>query len=353
MSLIITCEVGGNELPSWFDPQLHLPSKARRGRKKKRTSSRHSGKHPSNQNPSNQSGNSVKTKSARRSNAATSAQTNKLQENGSEDYQPELRTDHELTITTDVAASTFSTPPLNTPKRKTSLARKRFQINHDRYPSPLQQLPKSTKVDDSAREIADHMAHQLDAASIMHQHPIELIDVTKDQNQRNLISGPFKSVTSETQLRLLSEIHQPYFEQVCSGVDSLLQQNGYVIHLSVKTFPLLRNKNRLRTDVGLLYDTTSQDEVDLSMDWIDDLWYRAPMLKVRRNYPRRGAEIGITRRLRREFKGKDYVGLELWLNRAWAARRVSLREEALDAMTESLGAVTGLSESAMPYQEAA
>ena len=82
--------------------------------------------------------------------------------------------------------------------------------------------------------------------------------------------------------------------------------------------------------------TALEDEVDFCLDWIDDLYEIAPMLRVRRNYPRRGTQDSITRAMRTEFSNQPYVGIELALNRAWASRPLKIRDEAIDGLSDSL-----------------
>ena len=122
----------------------------------------------------------------------------------------------------------------------------------------------------------------------------------------------------------------------------MLAKHPYVIHLSIQTFDLRSKKGKLRrTDVGLLYDPAREDDVDFCLDWIDEMYDEAPMLKVRRNYPGRGTNDSLTKAMRAEFADAPYLGIEVWLNRSWAARDVSLRTEALQGMAWALRSTTG------------
>lgn len=296
MSLLITCEVGGDAIPHWLAPHLHQlaikssSSTRKRGRAKSRTSI------------------TAHRKSSRPG-------TSKLKS------RPIIASVHDAWIEYKDLAD-------DSPEN-----------------SALSKMMRGLRVDRHGIEIATKLATTLKAERHFHRYPIELVDVTKDRKQRRLFSGPFQYVDRTIQHRLLKEIHETYLDDLSRCIERQLKKDGFVVHFSIRTFPLKKQGNIRRTDVGLLYDPSSQDEVDLCMDLVDDMWYRAPMLKVRRNYPRRGVEVGVTRRLRRRFSGSDYVGIELWLNRAWCGRAVSLRDEALEAMTQSLASVTGISES--------
>lgn len=290
MSLFITCEAGGDAIPQWLVPELRTLGQ----RKKNRRSPK-----------------SPRRRTKRKSPDSNSPLKNRTAEDAS-----------------GVNADGVNRLPKN---------------------AAIERLKQNLKVDRHGVEISRQIAAALHVPSCFNPFPIDLVDVTKDVKQRNLFAGPFRTLKREAQQRLLNEVHQPYFERVCRSIETLLNTNDFVIHFSLRTFPL-RNKGTIRrTDVGLLYDSSKSDEVDLCSDLVDDMWYRAPMLKVRRNYPRRGSEIGITRQLRKRFASRDYIGVELWLNRAWAARRVSLRDEAIHAMTSSIAAVTGLAD--LPLQD--
>lgn len=290
MSLFITCEAGGDAIPQWLVPELRTLGQ----RKKNRRSPK-----------------STRQRTKKKSLDSNSPLKNRTAEDAS-----------------GVNADGVNRLPKN---------------------AAIERLKQKLKVDRHGVEISHQIAAALHVPSCFNPFPIDLVDVTKDVKQRNLFAGPFRKLKREAQQRLLNEVHQPYFERVCRSIETLLNTNDFVIHFSLRTFPL-RNKGTIRrTDVGLLYDSSKSDEVDLCSDLVDDMWYRAPMLKVRRNYPRRGSEIGITRQLRKRFASRDYIGVELWLNRAWAARRVSLRDEAIHAMTSSIAAVTGLAD--LPLQD--
>ena len=331
MSLLITCEVGGDAIPHWLVPHLQLIEHQTPDRRRKRKRSR---------------SDQVKAKRTTSKNwRELSAQPQRI--------SAQLSTAHEKAVDDSVEEQ----PTVSAVRQFTSESPARDDRKMDRAdrdPSnamsvrvnassdPEAKILKRLKIDYHSFEISRKMAQTLNSHSCFNPFANELVDVTKDLKQRNLFNGPFRKFSRDVQQRLLSEIHQPYLELVSRAVETLLGENDFVIHFSVRTFPLRKKGLARRTDVGLLYDPSRSDEVDLCADLVDDMWYRAPMLKVRRNYPRRGPEVGITRQLRSRFAGRDYVGVELWLNRAWAGRRVGLREEAIAAMTDSIASVIGL-----------
>lgn len=344
MSLLITCEVGGDAIPHWLGPHLHQLAKntLRPTKGNRRAKSR------------------ARKKSPKRSSQhqAKSKHPN-LPVDEPSDQQPKRASSTSFAVTApSLQTNSFADPARPGTQRsigETELQSRKGQHQvfngTDRFTnnSELNALMCRLRVDRHGLEIASRLATNLNAERCFHRYPIELVDVTKDRKQRRLFSGPFQKLERSIQHQLLEKVHEPYLDHLSDCIERQIKEDGFVIHFSVRSFPLKKQGTIRRTDVGLLYDPSNQDEVDLCMDLVDDMWYRAPMLKVRRNYPRRGIEVGVTRRLRRRFSGSDYIGVELWLNRAWAGRAVSLRDEALEAMTESIASVTGITDS--PLEE--
>lgn len=112
------------------------------------------------------------------------------------------------------------------------------------------------------------------------------------------------------------------------------------IHLSVRTFDWLCKGKPRRADLGLLYDPANRDELDFCLDWMDELYDEAAMLRVRRNYPRRGTTDSLTKSMRAEFAGLPYLGIEVHANRAWVGRDVPMRDLAIDGIVWSLRTIT-------------
>jgi predicted N-formylglutamate amidohydrolase len=192
------------------------------------------------------------------------------------------------------------------------------------------------------------MSQNLLAPLIINEYSMELIDVTRSLHHRSLFPPLTRSWSAADRQQLIDQIHAPYRQQIRAGIEQLLSQYAYVVHLSIRSFPLRQSGKIRRADVGLLYDPARDDEVDLCLDWIDEMYELIPMLRVRRNYPRRGTTDSITKSMRTEFAGRSYVGIEVLLNRAWAGRPLAIRDEVIDQMCGCLQRVL-----ARPQSEAA
>jgi predicted N-formylglutamate amidohydrolase len=81
--------------------------------------------------------------------------------------------------------------------------------------------------------------------------------------------------------------------------------------------------------VGLLYDSRRAGEKLLCTRWEEILEALDPTLRVRRNYPYRGAADGLPTWLRRRFPGRSYAGVELELNQALLSDRRSAQVAGL------------------------
>ena len=202
------------------------------------------------------------------------------------------------------------------------------------------EFPKWISGDRPARYAARRLAHRLSAPLIENPMSLALVDVSRSSTHRSLYSSLTRRWPEFAKRWLLDEIHTPYRQRIRSQISQQLMRSGYLIHISIRSFdPRAEGKMR-RADAGLLYDPARQDEVDLCLDWIDEMYDELPMLRVRRNYPRRGTTDSMTKRMRREFREHDYVGVELQLNRAWAGRSVAVRDEVLDGMADCLAEIT-------------
>lgn len=204
-------------------------------------------------------------------------------------------------------------------------------------------IPESSDapVDAIGAEIAGELAEYLHAPLLLYPYRCDLIDVTRSLKHRGLIGNAWRNQPQSVIKHLIESVYPDYHDQVAAAIERKLQQYHFVVHLSVRSFAPKWNAKFRRADVGLLYDPGRRDESDLCVDWINELYFSYPNLRVRRNYPRRGTVNGITRAMRERFPAAHYLGIEVWLNRAWTAHRVRLRDEAVrqfaDAFCETIG----------------
>ena len=202
---------------------------------------------------------------------------------------------------------------------------------------PLDRL--AAAADQPARYAASSMAIQLASELIVNEYSCELIDLTRSLRSRQLFPKLMRGSPQQDRERLLDLVYRPYLDRVHAAIQAKLLASGFAIHLSLRSFNSRSGGKNRRADVGLLYDPSRSDEADLCVDWVNEMWWQVPMLRVRRNYPRRGSADGLIPSLRRKYAGQGYLGVEVWLNRAWAQREVAKRDEAISGICSSLRAV--------------
>jgi predicted N-formylglutamate amidohydrolase len=191
--------------------------------------------------------------------------------------------------------------------------------------------------DADAIYIARRMARRLDAPLVAYPWASDLIRVEKSLGNRLLFASLARNAPAEVRQRLIQELYVPYHQDLRKRLANVVVRDSFVIHLSIRSFSGVGPKNQVRRgDVGLVYDPANVDQSDFALDWIDEMYESAPMLRVRRNSPRTGTTDSIIHSMSKEFDRDVYVGLELYANRSWASRNVKLRDEAIDAMSDSL-----------------
>jgi predicted N-formylglutamate amidohydrolase len=191
--------------------------------------------------------------------------------------------------------------------------------------------------DTEAIYIAGRMARRLDAPLVVYPWVSDLIRVEKSLGNRLLFASRARDAPADVRQRLIQELYVPYHQDLRKRLANVVVRDSFVIHLSIRSFFGVGPKNQVRRgDVGLVYDPANVDQSDFALDWIDEMYESAPMLRVRRNSPRTGTTDSIIRSMSQEFDRDVYVGLELYANRSWASRNVKLRDEAIDAMSDSL-----------------
>jgi predicted N-formylglutamate amidohydrolase len=217
--------------------------------------------------------------------------------------------------------------------------------------------------DTTAKYVAERMADYLRAPLISNDYASELVDVRRSLHHRQLFSKTTRNWSAGDRQQLIDTIYTPYRNRLRTKLGKMLSRSQYVIHLSVESFPLKpspltspvtsspkkstsgKGKNIRRADMGLLYDPAAADEVDLCLDWIDEMYDEIEMLRVRRNYPQRGTRDSITKAMRSEFAGQNYIGIEMMVNQAWAGREIAIRDEVIDGICWTLETVLEIPQS--------
>ena len=186
----------------------------------------------------------------------------------------------------------------------------------------------------AARDLASHRGWDpgaLDVARRLARHfrlPLRavrwsrlLVEPNRSPTNPRIWSAVTEGLCAEERERILARYWWPHRRDVESAVGTFIARGHRVVHVAVHSFsPELAGEVR-SADVGLLYDSRRAGEKALCTRWQGILEELDPELRIRRNYPYRGATDGLPTWLRRRFPARSYAGVELELNQALLAGR--------------------------------
>lgn len=176
-----------------------------------------------------------------------------------------------------------------------------------------------------ARELARRLMCPLFACPVTRL----LVEPNRSPHHRDLFSSISRTLPRAERDELLQRYYLPHREAVTSALRRALSRPGHVLHLGVHTFtPVLEGEVR-RADVGLLYNPRRIAEKAFCARWRRAMLVADRTLRVRMNYPYRGASDGLTTWLRGQLNTIRYLGIELEVNqrypfgdsRSWSALR--------------------------------
>ena len=142
-----------------------------------------------------------------------------------------------------------------------------------------------------------------------------LIDQNRSiHNRRALFSEYTRHLPDETKNRIIDRYYRPYQEAVRQRASEMLARGATLLPLAIHSFTPELNGAIRHCDVSLMYDPARETEKVAGRSWQEHLVRLDPSIRVRRNYPYRGASDGIVQALRRQFAGERFVGLQLEVN---------------------------------------
>lgn len=194
--------------------------------------------------------------------------------------------------------------------------------------------------DPGALAVARDLARGFGAPLIFSTTSRLLVDLNRSSGHPRLFGEAVRRLPTAVRTEILRRYYLPYRARAEAQIAAWVAAGRCVVHVSSHSFtPVLDGVVR-RADLALLYDTARPRERMLCAAWRQSLARRQPGLRVRRNYPYRGASDGFTAYLRRHFAGDRYLGIELEVSqrlvvgsrRAWQSLRRALVEGLRDAL---------------------
>ena len=168
--------------------------------------------------------------------------------------------------------------------------------------------------DPGALAMARTLARMLDAWLVTATVSRLLVELNRSPGRQFRESPVMRRAPAALRAEICRRYYDPYWSTVVAFVREAVAARLRVVHVSSHSFtPILGGVVR-HADVGLLYDPGHAGERELSLRWQAALRARVPGWTIRRNYPYRGQNDGLTRYLRERFDAAAYAGIELEIN---------------------------------------
>jgi predicted N-formylglutamate amidohydrolase len=198
-------------------------------------------------------------------------------------------------------------------------------------------------LDAGALSMARTLASDLDAPLLAATTSRLLVDLNRSAGHPALHAAVVRQLPPVQRERIVDRHHRPYRERAERLMRRAIAESGSVIHLSCHSFtPHLDGHTRM-ADIGLLYDPARSAESALCAEWKHALEAALPALRVRRNYPYRGSNDGLTTWLRSHLHDNVYRGIEIEINQQlldgdMRAVHAALADSLRMAITKTLAA---------------
>lgn len=174
--------------------------------------------------------------------------------------------------------------------------------------------------DIGAGEVAQFLADSLKLPLYVHMVSRLLVDVNRSKFNPELYSDYSRGLDSVVKKFLIKRYYTAYRQPVYEWIKEHARKTDSVAHFSIHSFtPMLSGEVRT-ADIGLLYDEKRRQEVDLAQALEAQLKAYLPQMIIKHNYPYKGTADGFTTHLRKEFKGENYMGLEIEVNQKYHHR---------------------------------
>ena len=193
--------------------------------------------------------------------------------------------------------------------------------------------PETSVPDDDAAWVSELLAARMDAPLETYPYPLRWINVQKGLQNPRLLSSQMRPHREW----LVEHLYRPYCDRLHETLTRTILRDGFVVHLTVRTFTLKNRSGTIRRgDLGMAYDPKNEDQKDLVLDWIDQMYDTAWMVKARRNFPRGGATDSIIHTMTDRLDPRYYLGIGLDFNRALVGKQNSLTREAIGRVADAL-----------------
>ncbi len=206
----------------------------------------------------------------------------------------------------------------------------------DLFAGARQLLDSHRGYDLGARAVVLRLARRVGAPLFTGSVTRLLVDLNRSPGHPRQFSDRVRALPRAERQRIVDAYYRPHRDRLERTAATLIAGGRRVVHLSVHSFTPVLDGERRNADVGLLYDPSRSRELALALRWRDLLVAADPDLRVRRNYPYRGTADGFIPFLRRRFRARDYVGIEIELNQQLLRRNQPRRRQLISTIEQTV-----------------
>ena len=168
--------------------------------------------------------------------------------------------------------------------------------------------------DPYAKELSIYLAEQFNCELILGEISRLLIDLNKSDELAHCFSPEsIEKLSDKDKKTLLERYYYPFRHQFEGLLETHIQNNQQVLHLSIHTFNPIEKGKMHNAAIGLLYDPKRHAEKEVARIFHEILIKRTPY-KTRLNYPRTGKTDNHTSHIRKHLDESCYLGIELECN---------------------------------------
>ena len=134
-----------------------------------------------------------------------------------------------------------------------------------------------------------------------------LVDLNRSDKNPECVNCA--KVSADECERILKKYYKPYRDKVLRSLLKLKSRDVPILHISVHSFTRCLRGDRRTTEVGILFDPARRGETAFAQELKKHL--SSQRVRTKFNYPYKGTLDGFTVALRKIFKDKNYLGIEL------------------------------------------
>ena len=202
-------------------------------------------------------------------------------------------------------------------------------------------LDSGEAYDPGALTISQQLSQRLDCDLVHSEVTRLLIDCNRSLSHADCFSPFSRGLASREKQHLIDAYYSPFRDQTQRIIQSHLDRQQQVLHLSIHSVnPALKTQTN-RTDLGLFYDSSRHGEQEVARLWRALLLRENPGYRIRKNYPYSGNKFSFPQTFRKHYSEQDYLGLEVEINQS-LLQEPSDSSELIQTLSDSLQALLEL-----------